>query len=120
MTDRSKNESGAALLGVMVMVFLVAMMANLALLRSTTLARDTRLDRQQLQAQYAAEGGLAKARIMLASDANWSGARVRIGACEVEIIVRKTVAKDRDVEVIARQTTAGFSVVVRRRTVVTT
>ncbi len=108
------GETGAALITVLMIVVVVGMMANLSLLRSTTLARDTLRDRHQLQAHYAVEAGLAKACQMLGADAKWTGGHYQIGNCEVEV----TAHQQRDswqIEARARLTRGNQVVAAHRQ-----
>ena len=100
MTDR-RSESGVALAHVLLLVVMLGVFASVGMQRSQNLARDTIVDRGSLQAIHAAEGGVSQARHELGKDPDWSGGRIEIGDCEVDITVQRGFAGRYDLQVVA-------------------
>lgn len=89
MTGRH-GERGMALPWAMMLLVVAAALSAVLLERGRGLAAATEHDAASLGALYAAEGGLAFARHNLACDPEWTGGRVRVGACEVEVSVTRS------------------------------
>ena len=104
---KNQGERGFVLISVMVLVIVVGMMASLAQGRSLTLAKDSVRQKGEAQALYAAEGGLAKARHALRSDADWKGAQLQVGACEVLVTVERVAEEQWRVVAKARAYPGG-------------
>ncbi|MEM7202044.1 MAG: PilX N-terminal domain-containing pilus assembly protein [Planctomycetota bacterium] len=81
------RESGAALILALLVLVVLGTVTTLSIERAGLLARSDVHQRERLRALFAAEGGVAQARHALALDPDYSGARLRIDTCDVEIEV---------------------------------
>jgi hypothetical protein len=70
------------------LLLLVGTAGAVVLERDQTLRRDAETDLRALASLHAAEGGVAWAQRTLATDPVWTGERLRIGACDVEVSAR--------------------------------
>ncbi len=89
----SNRETGTALVSVLLLVFLIAMVANLVFIRASTVSRDALRDRGSVGARYAAEGGLARARHDLRSRGElgaWAESGFRVGQCTVTVVAERS------------------------------
>lgn len=81
------GERGTAMILAMVVLGMAASLGVILLERSRGVEAATRHDRTELQALYAAEGGLAHARHALARDESYAGETIRVGGFDVAIEV---------------------------------
>jgi hypothetical protein len=86
---RVRGERGLALMHALLLVALVMMTVGAMLSRTEVLVRGTMLERGELGALYAAEGGLARARHELRRDGGFAGGEFQLGQCDVIVAVRK-------------------------------
>jgi type II secretory pathway component PulK len=84
-----RNERGNALVFALLVLALASMIGATVLERGRGLDAATRHDRTDVQARYAAEGGLAHARHVLARDPAWTGTVLRVGSCDVTVTVHE-------------------------------
>jgi hypothetical protein len=82
------RQRGFAMVWAAFLLLLVGAAGALVLERDQVLRRDGDTDLRALAARHAAEGGVAWAQRALSIDPAWSGERVRIGACDVEVSAR--------------------------------
>ena len=82
-----KDERGSALIIAMFVLVLAGSVTALIFERARGLDAATRHDRESLQAFYAAEGGLARARHALAGDPTYVGETLEVGGREVAVTV---------------------------------
>ena len=106
----SGRERGSALVLALLVLALAASTGALLLERGRGLEASTRHDREQLEALYAAEGGLAHARHALARDRGYAGETIRVGRHAVSIAVQE---RGDEVEVVTRA--GGVRLVARLR-----
>lgn len=81
----NNNERGIAIFSVLLVIIVLG--GSALAIRSSGVARDTLLQRGSMQARYAAEAGLAKARLTLPQDSGWEGAELTVGGCVVVVSV---------------------------------
>lgn len=83
------GEKGMAMPWAMLLLLMAAALTAVLLERGRGLAAATDHDDASLRGLYAAEGGLAFARHNLAGDDDYAGETIRVGACEVEVVVTR-------------------------------
>lgn len=99
-SSRERGERGLALVHALLLVMLVMMTVGAMLSRTQLVVSGTLAERGELQALYAAQAGLARARHALRRDANFGGDRYRLDHCAVTVVVRKV--RDGQWEIVSR------------------
>lgn len=83
------REKGAALVWALLLLTLAGALSSLLLARGRSVDVATKEDAASLVSFYAAEGGVALARRRLAANPGYAGETVRVGACEVTVVVQR-------------------------------
>ena len=81
------NQRGSSMVVALLALLFVAAMVALVLERGDGLRNATVVDRTQLRARYAAEGGLERARWELARNASWQGAAFDLNGVHVTVAI---------------------------------
>lgn len=102
-----KRQGGFALVHLMVMCSVMVLLAVAATSRGSSLAIDNRVERAQLRARLAAEGGLATARHAMREKATFEPRDLRIGHCTVHVEVRLVEAGQWEIVARASAPTRG-------------
>jgi hypothetical protein len=84
---RARRRTGAALFFAIASLFVVAAAGAALCLRTTETARSNVAERIELDARYAAQAGVARARWALARDAAYAGGSFRFDAFDVDVRV---------------------------------
>ncbi len=92
-----RSERGSSMILALMTLFFAASMAAAVLARQDGLRNAMILDRTELRARYAAEGGLVRAQWELARDESWTGGEFELNGIHVKL----TVETDRIVAIAA-------------------
>jgi len=84
-----RTERGGALIWALLLLMAAGVIASNVLVRGRALAQETHVDDGRLAALHAAEGGLDAARVRLAEDGAWRGARFSVGRHDVAVQVHR-------------------------------